>query len=477
MASVDDHAEVPAVREPGLPLILRRLLPGAVVATITIFLLRPLSDPDTPWHILAGQRLLATGDFVQADPYSPATTAPWILHQWLPETAMALLERTFGVAGVAWGFTAVFACIGTALWWTLRRRAGLIVTSLIILVTTFGISASLSARPQIVSFLLIVVVTDAWLRTAHDGSARWWLLPLSWVWASSHGLWVVGPVVGIVVITGLALGRAHSGRHLARLAVIPLGSILVALLTPLGTTLFTSFADIRAVAPLIDEWQPIPPTHQAFIAAGLLVAFPLLIAVRSRELVPWPQVLILVLATGCILMYSRTVAVGAALAAPIAAVAMQRASGIRRERVKKAEVVLTLAVVSSALVVTAVLAPRRAAEFGDGATELGAALESLPAGTIVCNDESVGGWLLWEHPDLRPTLDTRMEVYGAEHVRAHINFIRARPDWQDYLANTGCTAALLPTEAPVHRALIDRGGWREIDHGDTYVLLEARSAS
>lgn len=464
-----------ALREPGLPLVVRRLLPGSVIAAFTVWMLAPLGDPDSLWHILAGQRLLETGEFVQADTYSPATTAPWVLHQWLPEMAMALLERAFGLPGVAWGHTLVLAGLGTTLWWALRRSAGLLPTSLVIIVATLGMSAGLTARPQIVSFVLLVVVTDAWLRTAHDGIARWWLIPLSWVWACSHGLWVVGPVVGLAVIAGLAMERTLTLRHTARLSLIPLGSVVVALLTPLGPALLTSIVAIREVAPLLNEWQPAPPTNPAFIAAGVLVALPLMVSVRARTPMPWSQILLLVIAAGSILLFGRTIAVGAGVAAPIAAEALQRSARLRRERVAAPEIALTAGLVVAALAATAFFAPRRAAEPDIGPTGLNSALQALPAGTVVCNDDAIGGWLLWEHSHLRPTLDTRMEVYGAEHLHAFLTFHATRPGWEDYLTDTGCTVSLLRINAPVNEALTERRAWHVIDSDEEYVLLEAPS--
>ena len=71
-------------------------------------------------------------------------------------------------------------------------------------------------RPQMLSFLLVAVTIGAWLRTREDGRLRWWLVPMTWVWAMSHGMWPIGIVIGVVAVVGLALDRAYrparSGR-------------------------------------------------------------------------------------------------------------------------------------------------------------------------------------------------------------------------------------------------------------------------
>ena len=68
-------------------------------------------------------------------------------------------------------------------------------------------------RPQMLSFLLVAVTAAAWLRTREDGRLRWWLVPLTWVWAMLHGMWPIGIVIGVVAVVGLALDRrAHRAR-------------------------------------------------------------------------------------------------------------------------------------------------------------------------------------------------------------------------------------------------------------------------
>ena len=68
-----------------------------------------------------------------------------------------------------------------------------------------GASLSLTPRPHLVSFLFLAITLHAWLGTARDLRPRWWLIALGWVWACSHGMWLLGPMVGLAVIGGLLL--------------------------------------------------------------------------------------------------------------------------------------------------------------------------------------------------------------------------------------------------------------------------------
>ena len=61
---------------------------------------------------------------------------------------------------------------------------------------------------------------------ARRGRTPWWLVGLSWVWACCHGLWFLGPLVGLVVVVGLALDRARPRAELLRLLAVPLLSVV-----------------------------------------------------------------------------------------------------------------------------------------------------------------------------------------------------------------------------------------------------------
>ena len=51
-------------------------------------------------------------------------------------------------------------------------------------------------RPQVLSYLLIALTVGAWLRTWDDGRLRWWLVPVTWLWAMLHGMWPIGIGLG-----------------------------------------------------------------------------------------------------------------------------------------------------------------------------------------------------------------------------------------------------------------------------------------
>jgi hypothetical protein len=170
------------------------------------------------------------------------------------------------------------------------------------------------------------------------------------------------------------------------------------------------------------------------------------------------------------LTYSRTVAVGAIIIAPLAAQALDavlaRARPARgREPLVVAGLVLAAVAACGAL---AASAPDKPVSVPDGAT---AALQALPRGSVVYNDDSLGGGLLWSFPGLRQTADTRAELYGPAQARTYLGVMGAEPGWQAGFDQHQPAAALVREDVPLATALQRDRGWTVAARDDGFVLL------
>ncbi|WP_141824501.1 hypothetical protein [Humibacillus xanthopallidus] len=374
---------------------------------------------------------------------------------------------------MAWLLPMGAAAILLVLWATLRKRASLLVTSLVMTCTFLAMSNSFSLRPHLVTFALTIVVTNAWLDTAKDLKPRWWLILLSWVWACSHGMWFVGPMIGCAALLGMLFDRVTTFRDCWRLASIPVASVLAAAVTPVGPALLMSPLEVRGFTQFIEEWRPPSLGDIGFVAFLVLVAACLLPWLRSLHKAPWTDILLLTLATGLALAYVRTVPVGAAIVAPMTAAVLQRASGLPREAQSRQEVSLTVGLVVLGLSVAAVLSPARASLPQGGANNLNTPLDSLPSGTVLCNEYALGGWLIWRHPQLKPAIDGRTEVYSLDTFTSYIDFQKGGRGWESYPQRTGCTYALLGVALPPAQGLVKQEGWKVVARSADYVLLSA----
>lgn len=466
-----------ADRTSGLPLLLRQVLPGLVVFLAVLRVVQPVRDPDTFWHLAAGDHLRGTWSFNGPDPFSTMSTQPWRLHEWLPELLMSVTQQVLGLPGVSWLLPLGVAAIALCLWLVLRREAPLLVTTVVLALAVVAMSGSLSLRPQLVSFVGVAVTTGAWLATRRDGRPRWWLVPLTWVWACSHGMWFVGVVVGLVAVVGLFLDGVARGRAALRLALVPLASLVAAAVTPVGPELLLAPFAVREYAQFVTEWRSPALTDLPFVAFLACAALTLVVWSRERRRTPWTEILLVGLATAFALLYVRTIAVGAAIVAPLAALTIARVARLHREPLARREVALTLGLAAAALAVAGLLAPSRGAQPGYGPNDLDRQIAALPAGTVLCNDYDSGGWLIWKHPNVRPTIDGRAEVYAVSYVDAYMSFQSAAPGWQGVLARTGCRWALVPTDLAVSDALVRQARWTVAARGSTYLLLRSPGVS
>ena len=457
----------------GLALALRQALPGVVLLVLVLQTTLPVQDPDTFWHLAAGDRLRETWTFSGPDPWSTMSSRPWSLHEWLPELLMSGVQQLAGLPGVAWLLPLGAAAIGLTLWLVTRRRAPLLVATPVLVAAVIALSLSLSLRPHLVSFALAAVTTDAWLRTRDDGRARWWLVPLTWLWACSHGMWFVGVVIGGVTLVGLFLDRAARGRAWWRLALVPAASLAAATLTPVGPQLLLTPLSVREYAAFVTEWRSPALTDIAFVAFLVLTAATVLVWARQRRATTWTEILLVGLAIGFALLYVRTIAVAAAIIAPLAAMTLARVVPLEREPIRRREVALTAGLTAIGLLVAGLILPARAAAPSGVPDDLSAQLRALPTGTVLCNDYSSGGWLIWAHPNVRPAIDGRTEVYAVSHVESYLRFQDARPGWQSYLRETGCRWALVRSGSAVAEALVAQTRWTVTARGATHLLLRA----
>src|ERR1700679_812227 len=74
---------------------------GCLTFALLLFLPPILNDGDTLWQIRTGEWILDHLAIPASDPFSfTAGDRPWVAHEWLAETLMALAWRAGGMAGV-----------------------------------------------------------------------------------------------------------------------------------------------------------------------------------------------------------------------------------------------------------------------------------------------------------------------------------------------------------------------------------------
>lgn len=449
------------------------------VAASPLLLVRPISDP-SPWlHLRVGDYLRTGGRFGLPDPWAPFAQHAYEPTQWLPSMAMSKAVDQFGPAALTWSRGMGVILLGLVLYAACRPRANAPAS---LAVTALGMGAAwptLTERPQLLGFVLLVPSISLWQQSARDGQVRWLLVALTWLLACTHGIWSLGLAVGAACVAG----SRHRGRARRQLVLCWLGSAAAAAATPLGPRLLlTPFAAGSNGRQFVEEWMPssvrTPNVMCALLMAALLVGLWLW---RSHRPAPW-ELLLVLLAVGLTLAMRRTVPVAAFVLAPMLAAA---GSGLERLPApdgghdSRSAVRRELAALSAAGLVAALVAVPLAAAAGrkppaDVPSGVTTSLRALPDGTRIVATGDVTGWILHATPNLRLIFDLRIESYNPEHVKAFIDAMDAKPGWDDFVTRTGATAAVLLESSPLAVALEEQDDWRTVARDGTYILLERR---
>jgi len=446
----------------------------ALMARVSIHAAQPLDNGDTWFHLRIGHELWGPWSLDHPGGLTRFATSPWVPTQWSTEMVSAKVEDWFGLPGVAVLFGTLFVVFVVAVYALCRRYCAplgaVVATSLAVI----GAAPSLSARPQVVSLVLATVVVGSWLRAGRDLRAPWLLVPLTWVWATAHGLWSIGVVIGAVACVGIALDRRPDRRTTLRLAAVPALSLVAACLTPLGPRLLTSQAAVGARSSLISEWQATSFREVPAFVVGLMMALVVLRWARSRE-VDWLPLLLLLLGAAWTAMVQRLVGFGGVLAAPLLATVFQqlldRSSRWRRPGRPERLVVLGGAL---ACVLGLVLAtPHTAVGPGGVPDRFTGRLAALPDGATVAVEDSTGAWIEWRFPRLDPTIDGMLDAYPVDYISAFNDFRELRPGWQGFLERSGAHDAVLLAHSPLSAAVQEQLHWRVVQRDGAWVYLVA----
>jgi hypothetical protein len=469
----------PSNSGPSVLNLIRFVIPTIIVigvfALLTNHAKDPLSNTDTYFHLRFGHEFL-TGSWSLRDPGSVTAfgTAEWVPTQWLPQLVMAQMEDWFGLAGVAWLSGLLYIALALTLWTVARRYASPIAAAPVTAVAIIAASPGMSMRPQVLSYLLIAVTTAAWLQTRRDGKVRWWLVPLTWVWAMLHGMWPLGIIIGLVAVVGLALDRAVTRSQWLCLAAIPVLSGIAAALTPVGPRLYAAVLEVSSRSQYFAEWQPPRFTDGNSIALLVLFAVVVIRLARRPSVLGWTELLLLLLAGGFAVYSNRTVFVAAVMIVPFAAAAIQEVLG-NRPPVSRLERASVLAAAGVCLAVLAVLVPRTADQPPGPPTypDWLSALDELPAGTSVLNDWGEGGYLMWRYPELNFVMNGYGDIFTDSEIARNYQMDATNGGWLESVKGTGATYALLRPGARLTYGLDRLEGWTITERSDTLVLLEA----
>jgi hypothetical protein len=344
----------------------------------------------------------------------------------------------------------------------------------VIVLTAAASSIFWSARTQMVTFVgtvAVVAILSRW-RERPDARWVWWLVPVFLVWVNGHGGVVYGWLILVGTVVGARIDRRTGRRPLPRDAVRTLTAVAVActavlVLNPSGPRVYgLPFHQVSASTQFVEEYQrpdlTDPTAWPFFVLLGLTVA----LMVWRRTSVDAVDVLLVAGSAAFALQFTRSIPFFAVVAAPVIARLLTEIVGDRaRSDDRAADRHLLFAAVALVAVVGVLgfrsldstrVDERLHAEFPVAATDWIAA--ERPPGELF-NTFNWGGYLMWELPRYRVSIDGRTDVYD-EYLDVYHDTISARPGWEDELDREGIGTVLVDVDAPLADALRADGTWR-----------------
>jgi hypothetical protein len=449
-----------------------------VALPVLAALLGSMSTVDLTYHLRAGRGILETGALPSVDTWTFTVIGrPWLDQQWGAQVALATADRLGGWTGVAILRAiltgVIFGCVVS-----MARRAGLDPrrAALLALGAFLVAAPAMAMRPQLMGMALFAVilwiVTD---RRRHPG--RLWLVPvLVTLWANVHGSFFLG--VGVLVLAWLEDLYDRVPSHPRTFLVLILAA-LTACATPFGPGVWAYGVGLSTnpgVTARITEWQATSirdGTGLLFFASALGVGA--VLARRGRS-TPWPTLLWLGVFFAIGAAVQRGVAWWPLAAVPaVAGVLVASSPAIQRtERTGSPRINM---VVAGGLVLVAIvllpvwrpLDPRSGvplAVLAEAPAGITAALgEVVEPGDRVFNPQSWGSWFEYAVPEALVALDSRLELFPEDAVRAYDLVATGSEGWESQLRSWAVRYVVVQSRDIGFARRLEAAGWEPV-YGD-----------
>jgi hypothetical protein len=465
-----------------------------------------LADGDTGWHIRTGDWILQTRSIPTHDLFSFSRHGePWFAWEWLSDVVFSLVNRGWGLAGVAvlTGCVLALAALvvfGHMLW----RGANVMVALATVLVVVSASSIHYLARPHI--FTLLLLPLSLWMveRDRRKPSpAIWLLVPLSVVWVNLHGGFFALPLCLAVLAAGRGVqdwmdreDRRPDWSGLGRLASLGGATAAASLVNPYGVGLHQhiwSYMRSDWIRNAVDEFQSPRFRSENLLHFELLLLVALLLTgwLAGRRQVA-DALLVLTwahLALGSVRHVPLFVLVSAPMVAAEVSGLWERWAGRRAARSTgrilwqlgqdlrpgfgRLSAWAALAVAGLVLLTPASKWPGDfpEAKFPVSLTRAGAS--HLSSARVFTSDQW-GDYLIYRGwPRQKVFIDGRSDFYGSGVGGDYVRLMEGRPGWESIIRKYDFGAVLIPRQWPLASHLERDSDWNLLK-GDRLAVLFVR---
>ena len=462
-------------------------------------------DGDLGRHLVVGGFILDTHTIPRADVFSHTMSGQSLTpHEWLAEVIFALIYRLGGLNGVVL-FCAVLIALTFSLVYqqALRRSNSLLLSSSLSLAAAAAASLHWLARPHLFTMFFAVLWVGLLERYRRGEPSLILVFPgLMLLWANLHGGFIAGFAIWGMFLAGECIDHLiHSKKNqktIQNLFNVGLLSFLASMLNPSGFELWRTSLGYLQNGYLVGhtaEYFP-PDIHMpaAWPFFGL-VAFSLLVILRSYKRMYTGHLFLLLSWAGMAFVSARNIPLFAVVAAPILveyiAVAINDSkvpgsaptSGARLYAIDsslKGHLWPGAALVLAPLIFSLGF-PLDFAQQGnrfDPRVFPVAAADWLEDQTIegtMFNYFPWGGYLLYRFwPSERVFIDGQTDFYGEQLTRQYEQVITLGDGWQDVLNQHNVSLVIMPADSALASFLQSLPEWKAIYRDQTSLILAIR---
>ncbi len=424
---------------------------------------------DTAWLTETGRYILRHG-IPSTDPFSWTNpNKPIVVYQWLFTVVSAFIFNLGGLwlLGLVFAILCAITCIGLLSNQMLSQQVKPVyVFGFLSLIST---PAWFWARPQSVSFLLIVVFTYLLEQNRIYGYRKTiWLLPLLMVlWVNTHSFWFIG-----LMMVAFYFAKLLNQRRYAYLLLLCLMAVLV---NPYGAEIvgynlsFLTEPDFGKIS----ELQPsLLRSPQNYFSIWLYLILAWIFIILGRSKVPLAGLALGSFATGLALLFYRFVPVAILLTWPYLSLALNQLSFFRdSSKCKNLLLAMPVVTILSAAIIYVMHFPlNQPVWFTHSNSNLDAInyLKQHPEmrKQMLCSP-ALGCSQILEN--LGPVfIDTRFDFYGRQFCSQYNNCIQAQDGWQAYLQKWKIQSLGIEDTFPIYRELKLSRKWLSVYDDGNY---------
>ena len=419
---------------------------AAALVVVVLLTFVPEGSNDYWLQVKVGEMIWNKGELPRSVlfTFTEARDFPFHAHEWLPSVAFHLLDVSVGHEHLIW----VKGALGIAVFGLCYRLAHRLTSSFpfslfLALVTLATVNYRHFLRPEIFACLFVLVLFNllAEYQLTRRRQFLFWAVPLSLIWANTHGSFPIALVIMACIGAGAGIDAAlaeHGPSYRARAraaafaarpyAMCCAAMALAMMVNPYGYRLFVfawEFAQFEVTRVSIVEWQstfsPAFVQMRGFWAyVGLLALCVTVLIVRRRNV--RAADILLLLAFGYLATDRQRYVVWFAL---VSLYVLARVTGPLTLAPLAARKSLVL-VLALALAGTGMLLRfgNLQGQFPHSAPgrrippELTAYVDNQGLRGNVFNSFDLGAELIYRfYPRLRPTIDSRIDAYGETYYK------------------------------------------------------------